>query len=93
MTRLAPLLEEFFTDRLINQRHVSPNTIAAYRDTFRLLVVFTHDTLGTQPCDLDLADLDTVMGFDGDAPRASRVAARVVADGLAVEGAGVLRLP
>ena len=29
MTRLAPLLEEFFTDRLINQRHVSPNTIAA----------------------------------------------------------------
>lgn len=63
MTRLAPLLEEFFTDRLINQRHVSPNTIAAYRDTFRLLVVFTHDTLGTQPCDLDLADLDaTVIG-------------------------------
>ncbi len=32
MTPLAPLLEEFFTERLIAQRHVSPNTIGSYRD-------------------------------------------------------------
>jgi site-specific recombinase XerD len=65
MTRLAPLLEEFFTDRLITQRHASPNTIASYRDTFRLLLRFAHERLGTSPCDLDLADLDAtvISGF------------------------------
>ncbi len=63
MTRLAPLLEEFFTERLIAQRHVSPHTVASYRDTFRLLLQFAHDTLGKTPCELDLADLDaTVVG-------------------------------
>lgn len=30
---LAPLLESFFTKRLMAQRQVSPCTIAAYRDT------------------------------------------------------------
>lgn len=33
MTVLAPTLQAFFTERLINQRHASPHTIAAYRDT------------------------------------------------------------
>jgi site-specific recombinase XerD len=37
MTALAPTLQAYFTDRLICQRQVSPNTIASYRDTFRLL--------------------------------------------------------
>jgi integrase/recombinase XerD len=65
MTRLAPVLEEFFTERLIAQRHASPNTIASYRDTFRLLLRFTHDTLGKAPCELDLVDLDAtvISGF------------------------------
>jgi len=61
MTPLAPLLEEFFIDRLIAQRHVSPNTVASYRDTFRLLLSFAHDTLGKRPCQLDLTDLDAVL--------------------------------
>ena len=61
MTRLAPLLEEFFTERLIAQRHASPNTIASYRDTFRLLLRFTHEQLGTAPCELDLGDLDAKL--------------------------------
>ena len=39
MTALAPTLEAFFTSRLINEKGVSPHTIAAYRDTFRLLLV------------------------------------------------------
>ncbi len=43
MSALAPTLEAFFTDRLINQRDASPHTIAAYRDTFRLLLVFIHE--------------------------------------------------
>ena len=38
MTALAPALQAFFTERLLNQRHASPHTIAAYRDTFRLLL-------------------------------------------------------
>ena len=35
---LAPLLENFFTQRLMNQRQASPHTIASYRDTFRMLL-------------------------------------------------------
>jgi hypothetical protein len=36
MTALATTLQAFFTDRLARQRQVSPNTLAAYRDTLRL---------------------------------------------------------
>jgi integrase/recombinase XerD len=38
MSTLAPTMQAFFTDRLIKQRQASPHTIAAYRDTFRLLL-------------------------------------------------------
>ena len=38
MSALAPALQAFFTDRLITQRNSSPQTIAAYRDTFKLLL-------------------------------------------------------
>ena len=46
MTALAPTLEAFFTQRLIDQRHASPNTIASYRDTFRLLLAFAEARTG-----------------------------------------------
>jgi integrase/recombinase XerD len=49
MSALAPTLQAFFTDRLINQRDASPHTIAAYRDTFRLLLAFTQQETGKQP--------------------------------------------
>ncbi len=58
MTALAPVLQAFFTDRLIAQRRASPHTIAGYRDTFRLLVRYAADRTGKQPSALDLADLD-----------------------------------
>ena len=58
MTALAPALQAFFTDRLIAQRQVSSHTIAAYRDTFRLLLAFAQARTGTAPCDLHLDDLD-----------------------------------
>jgi site-specific recombinase XerD len=61
MTMLAPLLEMFFTDRLIRQRRVSPNTVAAYRDTFRTLLAFTKDRLGKSPSQLLLTDLDAAL--------------------------------
>ena len=42
--RSHPTLQAFFTDRLITQRQASPHTIAAYRDTFRLLLGFAAAT-------------------------------------------------
>ena len=42
---IASLLHGFFLDRLIRQRNASPATIAAYRDTFRLLLRFAEEHL------------------------------------------------
>ena len=61
MTALAPLLQAFFTDRLIGQRDASAHTIAGYRDAFRLLVRFAAERTGKQPCKLDIADLDAPL--------------------------------
>lgn len=61
MSALAPLLESFFTDGLVGQRAASPHTIAAYRDTFRLLLRFTQAQVGTAPSRLDLAQLDAPL--------------------------------
>lgn len=58
MTALAPTLEAFFTQRLVAQRRCSPNTIAAYRDAFRLLLGFVQRTFGTPPAKLQLEALD-----------------------------------
>ncbi len=58
MTAFAPTLQGFFTERLAGQRDSSPNTIAGYRDTFRLLLGFVVERTGTQPCQLDIGDLD-----------------------------------
>jgi integrase/recombinase XerD len=52
------LLQLFFSNRLQQQRHVSPHTIAAYRDTFRLLLAYAQEQLGKAPSDLCLQDLD-----------------------------------
>jgi len=61
MSALAPTLQAFFTDRLIAQRRASGHTIAAYRDTLRLLLGFAAQRAGTSPCRLDIADLDAPM--------------------------------
>jgi site-specific recombinase XerD len=41
---LGSWLHRFFREYLLAQRNVSPATIAAYRDTFRLLLRFLHKT-------------------------------------------------
>ncbi len=61
MTALAPALQAFFTQRLITQRSSSPETIAAYRDAFRLLLRFAHEQTGKQPFELDIDDLDAPL--------------------------------
>jgi integrase/recombinase XerD len=58
MSALAPTLEAFFTTRLMAQRRASPHTIAAYRDTFRLLLGFLHAETGKRPSTLDITDVD-----------------------------------
>jgi integrase/recombinase XerD len=58
MTPLPPLLQAFFIDRLARQRDASPNTIASYRDSFKLLLAFLHTQTGKQPSKLVLEDLD-----------------------------------
>ncbi|MEY9530760.1 site-specific recombinase XerD [Sinorhizobium fredii] len=55
---LAVLIERWFTDRLMKHRGVSSNTIASYRDTFRLLFAFAQTRLGRSPSQLTLRDLD-----------------------------------
>ena len=49
MSPLAPTIQAFFTDRLLQQRHASPHTIAAYRDTWKLLVRFAAAHLAKAP--------------------------------------------
>ncbi|MDQ6778386.1 MAG: site-specific integrase [Actinomycetota bacterium] len=61
MSLLAPTLQAFFADRLMTQKNASPRTIAAYRDTLRLLLRFAHEQTGTPPCRLDFADLDAEL--------------------------------
>lgn len=65
MSAVAPTLQSFFTDRLLRQRQVSPRTIAAYRDSLRLLLTWVHDTKRIEPHRLDWTDLDvgTVIAF------------------------------
>jgi integrase/recombinase XerD len=61
MSDLAPILQGFFTDRLARQKKASPNTVAAYRDTCKLLLAFAQDKTGRPPSRLSLADLDSTL--------------------------------
>jgi integrase/recombinase XerD len=61
MTAIAASLQAFFTQRLTQQRRASPHTIAAYRDTVRMLLVFTSARLGKPVSTLDIGDLDAAL--------------------------------
>lgn len=61
MTTLAPVLQAFFTERLMAQRRASSHTITGYRDTLRLLVGFACAKTGKTPSALDIADLDAPL--------------------------------
>ncbi len=61
MSSLAPALQAWFTERLITQRGSSPETIAAYRDAFRLLLRYAQQQTGKQPFELDIDDLDAPL--------------------------------
>jgi len=60
-TSLAPLLQRFFTQRLMQERRVSPHTISSYRDTFRLLLNFTQQRLHKPPSALVFEEIDAPL--------------------------------
>lgn len=60
-TNFSALLQAFFTDRLMRQRQVSPETIASYRDTFCLLFRFVRQRLNKAPSVLEVEDLDAPL--------------------------------
>jgi len=61
---LADLIESFFRRRLIAQRNSSPNTVAAYRDAMKLLLIFVSERQGKAPSDLEVEDLDRDVVLD-----------------------------
>jgi site-specific recombinase XerD len=75
---LAPLLERFFTQRLLQQRQASPHTIRSYRDTFRLLLRFASQRRHTPPARLAFSALDAplIAAFLDDLERRRPITAR-----------------
>ena len=60
-THLAALLERFFTQRLMQQRKSSPDTIKSYRDTFRQFLIFAQRRLHRPPSRLDFEQIDAPL--------------------------------
>ena len=62
---VGPHLQAFFAEHLLTHKRASPETIACYRDTFRLLLRFMRDRTGAEPAALPLAalDADAVLAF------------------------------
>jgi len=58
---LAPLLERFFTHRLMQQRQASPHTISSYRDTFRQFLRFVQQRMQKPPCRLTFEEIDAPL--------------------------------
>nr|WP_246750666.1 tyrosine-type recombinase/integrase [Martelella lutilitoris] len=58
------LIQRFFTDRLCTQMEASQNTIAGYRDTFRLLIRYASARCEKPPTRLTIGDLDADLVAD-----------------------------
>lgn len=61
MSAIGPTLQAFFTERLLRERDASPLTVAAYRDTWRLLLSFATKRTGKAPSTLDFNDIDVPL--------------------------------
>jgi integrase/recombinase XerD len=64
-TDFAVSLRRFLTDHLAGVRGCSPNTIASYRDAFKLLICYFRDERGVAPerLTLELIDAAAIIGF------------------------------
>lgn len=58
---LAPILEKFFTQRLMQQRRVSAHTISSYRDSFRQLLLYANQQLNLSPSALNIEHIDAPL--------------------------------
>jgi len=58
VTLAGPLLQAFFVEHLVAQKRVSQQTVASYRDTFRLLLRSVHRETGVGPEALTISQLD-----------------------------------
>ena len=61
----AALVQAYFGEYLTQQRALSPQTIAAYRDGFVLFLKFAEERLGKAPAAMALADVtpELIMAF------------------------------
>jgi integrase/recombinase XerD len=79
---LAPsfskLVQSFFAEHLVQQRALSPRTVAAYRDTFRLFLTFLEKTTGKPPTSIRLTDINAklVLAFLAHLEKVRKNAAR-----------------
>jgi integrase/recombinase XerD len=64
-TDFAVFLRRFLTAHLAGLRGCSPNTVASYRDTFKLLIAFFRDDRSIPPekLTLDRIDASAITGF------------------------------
>ena len=62
---LGPLIQAFFVQHLLTHKQASAQTVAAYRDTFRLVLNFLREAKHREPSALHLDDLDApaVLAF------------------------------
>lgn len=74
----APLVERYFSQRLITQKQASPHTIASYRDTFRLFLLFMRTRTGKSPSNLAFSDIDVdlIEAFLTDLEKRRSISAR-----------------
>ena len=74
----APLVERFFTQRLMQQRQASPHTICSYRDTFRQFLKFVAQRLHKTPARLSFEEIDAplIVAFLDDLEKRKHVTAR-----------------
>ena len=61
---LPALIQRFFTDRLCVQMEASRNTVAGYRDTFRLLLRYASARRDKPPVKLTIEDIDADLVAD-----------------------------
>lgn len=59
------IVQQFFTEYLVAQRALSPQTIACYRDAIKLFLEFASSQLHRQPVAMKLADItpDLILKF------------------------------
>ncbi|MEJ2607801.1 MAG: tyrosine-type recombinase/integrase, partial [Anaerolineales bacterium] len=60
-TSFAPILERFFTQRLMQQRQASHHTIRSYRDSFRQFLTFAQRRLHRSPSRLTVEQIDAPL--------------------------------